>query len=66
MNLPISDDIKVRIVKVVLDTGETELLITSLLDQAEDTTGDIKGLYHLRWGVAAVEQKNTSRNSSPR
>jgi hypothetical protein len=58
--------IKVRVVKVLLDTGETELLITTLLDQDAYTTEDIKGLYHLRWGVAAVEQKNASRNSSPR
>lgn len=49
--------IKVRIVKVVLDTGETELLITSLLDQDEYTTEDIKGLYHLRWGVEECFKK---------
>ena len=49
--------IKVRVVKVILDTGETELLITSLLDQDEYTTEDIKGLYHLRWGVEECFKK---------
>jgi hypothetical protein len=49
--------IKVRVVKVTLDTGETELLITTLLDQDAYTTWDIKGLYHLRWGVEECFKK---------
>lgn len=43
--------IKVRIVKVLLNTGETELLATSLTDQQTYSTQDINELYHFRWGV---------------
>jgi hypothetical protein len=42
--------LKVRVVKIVLDTGETELLVTSLLDQEEYSTQELSELYHLRWG----------------
>ncbi|UZS00117.1 IS4 family transposase [Chondrinema litorale] len=52
-----STPINVRIVKVVLDTGDNELLITSLLNQEEYTTEDIKELYHLRWGVEECFKK---------
>lgn len=43
--------LKVRVVKVRLDTGETELLVTNLLDQKRYSTKDISGLYQLRWKV---------------
>lgn len=43
--------IKVRIVKIRLNTGEVELLATNLYDQQEITTEDLSELYHLRWGV---------------
>lgn len=43
--------IKVRVVKVVLESGETELLVTSLLDQQKYPAQQMKELYHLRWGV---------------
>jgi len=43
--------IKVRIVKILLKTGETELLATSLTDQQKYSTEDINELYHCRWGV---------------
>lgn len=43
--------IKVRVVKIRLNTGEVELLVTNLYDQQEITTGDLGELYHLRWGV---------------
>ena len=45
------DPIKVRVVKINLDNGETELLITNLYDMNEYTIEDMKELYHLRWGV---------------
>jgi hypothetical protein len=45
--LPIS----LRVVKVILDTGEVELLATSLTDQQNYTKEDIEELYHYRWGV---------------
>lgn len=43
--------ITVRVVKVVLNTGEVELLVTSLIDQQKYAPQDMKELYHLRWGV---------------
>jgi len=48
LNLP--NKIKVRFVKVILSTGEVEVLATSLLDE-EYTQNDFKKLYGLRWGV---------------
>lgn len=48
LNLP--SKIKVRFVKVILSTGEIEVLATSLFDE-EYTQTDFKKLYGLRWGV---------------
>lgn len=45
------DPIKVRVIKIHLDNGETELLITNLYDTNEYTIEDMGELYHLRWGV---------------
>jgi hypothetical protein len=39
----------VRLVKVVLITGETEILCTSLLDEVEFPITDFQELYHKRW-----------------
>jgi hypothetical protein len=46
-----TEPIKVRIVKVFLNTGEVELLATNLLDQQKYTVQDLSELYHSRWGV---------------
>jgi hypothetical protein len=43
--------IKVRVTKVKLKTGETELLVSNLFDQQRYTALDMGELYHLRWGV---------------
>ncbi|KAA6307646.1 hypothetical protein EZS27_040682, partial [termite gut metagenome] len=43
--------IRVRMVKVLLDTGETEVLITNLYDTSLYTTEELKEVYHLRWGI---------------
>lgn len=43
-------EITVRLVRVMLDTGEMEVLITSLLDEIEHPAEDFKSLYFLRWG----------------
>ena len=43
--------IKVRVVKVVLDTGEIEVLITSLLDAKAYPQSLFKELYFKRWGI---------------
>ena len=41
----------VRMVKVLLDNGEVEVLLTSLLDAQRYPTATFKELYHKRWGV---------------
>jgi hypothetical protein len=42
--------ITVRFVRVLLKTGEYEVLVTSLLDEHEYQTAEFKSLYALRWG----------------
>jgi hypothetical protein len=41
----------VRLVRVTLKSGETEVLATSLLDETVFPTHLFKDLYHLRWGI---------------
>ena len=43
--------IKVRLVKIVLDTGEIEILITNLYDKELFSIDDLKEVYSLRWGI---------------
>jgi hypothetical protein len=43
--------ITVRLVRIELDSGEIEVLITSLLDQAGYSYPAFKDLYHQRWPV---------------
>ena len=43
--------IMVRLVRIELDSGEIEVLITSLLDQAHYSYAAFKDLYHQRWPV---------------
>jgi hypothetical protein len=43
--------VKCRLVVVMLETGEKEILCTSLLDKQEYTPADMKELYHYRWSV---------------
>ncbi len=45
------EQIKVRLTKVLLDTGEEEYLMSSLFDTTIFTPKRLKALYHLRWGV---------------
>jgi Transposase DDE domain len=40
-----------RLVAVALDTGEKEILCTSLLDEDEYPVSDIGALYHHRWNI---------------
>ena len=42
--------IKIRVLVVALDTGEKEILITSLLDKVEFPHSIFKDLYYRRWG----------------
>lgn len=46
-----ADPIRLRLIKVALPGGETEILATSLLDEDAYPTPGFKRLYHLRWGV---------------
>ncbi len=43
--------VKVRLVKVILDTGEVEVLISSLVEKEKYPTTAFKELYFQRWGV---------------
>jgi len=49
--LGLPKELTVRFVRVVLDTGENEVLVTSLIDETTYPTIDFKELYWLRWGV---------------
>jgi hypothetical protein len=42
---------KCRLVKIELPGGETEILLSSLIDEAELSVADMKELYGLRWPV---------------
>lgn len=43
--------IQVRLVRVVLDTGEIEVLATNLFDEVQFPNSIFKKLYFMRWGV---------------
>lgn len=47
----------VRMLRIDLDSGETELLVTSLLDQKQFPHDEFKTLYHWRW---PIEEGNKS------
>ncbi len=49
--LKIGDKLKIRAVKVVLQNGTVEVLLTSLLSQDEYKTEIFQELYFKRWGV---------------
>ena len=51
--------LKLRLVKIVLNTGEIEVLITNLLDRQLWSVERLGGLYSLRWG--AEEQYKLSK-----
>jgi hypothetical protein len=42
---------KIRLVKVILDNGEVEVLATSLLDEEKYPNEEFKDIYFLRWGI---------------
>ena len=46
-----TDYVTCRLVAITLDTGEKEILCTSLLDEQEYTLEDMKALYHFRWNI---------------
>jgi len=49
--LDLPKEIKVRFVRVTLETGEYEVLVTNLLDEIEFPTNEFAYIYYLRWGV---------------
>ena len=59
-------EIEVRFLRIVLDSGEVEVLVTSLLDEVEYPTQIFKDLYYLRWGVetfySAIKGRLTLEN----
>ena len=53
--------IKCRLIKVELDTGETEILCTSLTDMKTYPREEFKELYHYRWNEEEVYKLLKSR-----
>lgn len=53
--------IKLRLIRVVLTTGEVEVLVTSLFDEAAFSVDDFYYLYGLRWGVETFFSKIKGR-----
>jgi len=45
------EEIQVRFVRIQLDTGEYEVLVTNLMDNELYPTEEFKEIYHLRWGI---------------
>jgi hypothetical protein len=56
-----SDPVPVRLVRIDLDGGGTEVLITSLMDEQAFPTPWFSALYHLRWGVEEHYKREKSR-----
>ena len=61
--LPTGVSLRVRFVKIKLKSGETEILITSLIDKQQYPIGELKKLYNMRWGIETFynELKNKLR-----
>ncbi len=59
-NLP-RQPITLRLVKVVLDNGSIEILITNLLDSQRYPATAFKELYHYRWGIEENYKRQKSR-----
>lgn len=55
--------LKIRLVKIELNTGEIEILATSLLNKKTYTRRNLKKLYGLRWGVETYFDRLKNRLS---
>ena len=53
--------IRVRFIRVELNTGEVEVLITSLVDEQKYPSADFKSLYNERWGIETFYYRIKSR-----
>jgi hypothetical protein len=60
-SLGLPEEITLRLVKVVLPSGEVEVLATSLMDEQTFTIETLKELYFLRWGVETFFSKVKGR-----
>ena len=49
--LGLPETLTVRFVRVLLETGEYEVLVTTLVDEKKYPTIDFKEIYWLRWGI---------------
>lgn len=49
--LRVAEAVRVRLVKVELESGGVEVLGTSLLDSKQYPRSELKQFYGLRWGV---------------
>jgi hypothetical protein len=47
----LAEEVTIRVVKVILDNGDTEILLTSLRDDTIYKPEDFKEVYNKRWGV---------------
>jgi hypothetical protein len=56
-----STPLQIRLVRVVLKSGEIEVLATSLLDEACWPTHSFKALDHLRWGIEENDKREKCR-----
>ena len=43
--------LRLRLIRVELDAGEVEVLITNLMDEQAFPASEFRELYHLRWGA---------------
>jgi hypothetical protein len=59
--LGFKNKMKVRFVKIILRSGEIEILATSLLDQNKFKQDDFQQLYFFRWGAETFFSKIKSR-----
>lgn len=59
--LELPETISIRLVRIILTSGEVEVLATSLIDENEFFVGDFSYLYSLRWGVETFFSKVKGR-----
>lgn len=55
------EEIKVRMVKFCLSSGQTEVLLTNLYDRNLYSVEDFKALYGLRWGIETCYDKEKNK-----
>lgn len=51
------EPIKIRATKIVLESGEIEVLVSTLFDMEAITSGDLNELYNLRWNIEEAYKK---------